>query len=336
MPNSDRILSKKTGLVSLNLDLTTVCNANCLFCNYGIKKEKPLFLSEMEYKRFLDLLRGQEFEHISLTPQTGDITLHKDFVRFIHLIKEYDIQSLDGVYFYTNAIALDEDIINELLRTQVTKIIISISGFRENEYRNIFQSGYYHRVISNILSLCNIKSRHNFKTEIIIDFKGSDIASNLKSEEYEKLLQPFHRKGIMQFSESKELFDFPDLFTPNSTRRSKIVENKIPINLDTRLGKLELLLRRLFPCYHLSKLAIRPNGSLRLCNCVFSSIPSNHSDGLGVGHVPETDRRRIAAHANLAITKWTKGILPNRCGVCQMYAASTTGVLVGKWRRFAQ
>lgn len=312
--------------IMINIDFTTICNANCIFCNYGIKKETKENLDIKTLNKFLNLLDKISIDYVSLTPQTGDITLNKNYIELIKCIIDKKLSIKNGIYLYTNLINLRLEDAEYILGSGISKIIISTSGFEEARYKSIFRSTQYQKVLNNIVMLAEIKKNKSLAARIVIDLKSSTINEEIQKIDYKKYIYAFVNQGIIELAETPILYNFLDIFTEHSELKQLQIKNNIDIRYSDPSPN-EKKKRSLFPCTYLSKLALRPNGDIRLCNCVFSSAISGQPDKLLLGNIHEIStaiKNDLLENHKKIMNLWSQGDFPNRCGSCQMYEPDTS------------
>lgn len=101
----------------IELELSNICNANCIFCPYiKIKETNKNFgvMNDKIFSKVLKIIEKEKYQKISFTPTTGEILINKDWDKFIR--KTFDLKNIKRVLFYSNAILLNEINQEKLIR----------------------------------------------------------------------------------------------------------------------------------------------------------------------------------------------------------------------------
>ena len=102
-------------LNNINIETTSRCNLKCKFCAYDKRNLDEVPYTTMPQEMFEDVVKQSldlGYENIGLTPTTGDIFMDKKL--FDKLIFLDNQTRLDGYYFYTNFIPLNQNIIDQI------------------------------------------------------------------------------------------------------------------------------------------------------------------------------------------------------------------------------
>ena len=139
----------------IDIDLTSVCNLDCVFCHlhYFDPKEK----SFLKYEQFLKL--EETFPYLDKMTLFGKFEplLCKDFIPIFEKICEYDhIET----YFSTNALLLKEDIIKVIVG-KLKYITVSITGFNDDTYKKYMGKSSLSQLKQNLTLLNEYKKKNN-------------------------------------------------------------------------------------------------------------------------------------------------------------------------------
>jgi radical SAM protein with 4Fe4S-binding SPASM domain len=135
----------------LHLELTNLCNANCIFCPYQYQERAAGFMSdEVFYKAVNDYVKISGGS-IGLTPIVGDALIDPKFLDRVRYLR--GLPEIDRIFVTTNAILLDKHGITEVLTSGLTSIMISTSGFDKESYKRIYRSPAYERMKDNVTRL---------------------------------------------------------------------------------------------------------------------------------------------------------------------------------------
>jgi MoaA/NifB/PqqE/SkfB family radical SAM enzyme len=135
----------------LHLELTNLCNADCVFCPYQFQQRKTEFMSDRVFEKALDDLVRIGGGSVGLTPVVGDALIDPDFLVRVRRLRAEP--SIDRIWLTTNAILLDKHGIEEVLASGITHMNISTAGFDEAMYVRVYRNKSYRRMRENVLEL---------------------------------------------------------------------------------------------------------------------------------------------------------------------------------------
>jgi len=143
---------------SIVMELTDRCNLRCRMCwltieaEMGIKREFKDELTLAEIERFIDEVKDFKPE-IMITG--GEPLTRKEFPRIIAHIARYGLTML----VITNGVLLTEDLADQIVKSKVRKLCVSIDGDEETHDRIRGVKGTYQRAIRGIKLLQEAKTR---------------------------------------------------------------------------------------------------------------------------------------------------------------------------------
>jgi MoaA/NifB/PqqE/SkfB family radical SAM enzyme len=150
----------------LQIDITNNCNTNCIGCwchsDYlGDKKlsaaEKKVALSYETICQVIDDAAALNIAKIQLAG-SGDPLIHPDFVKIITYIKSKNLQ----LEVLTNGIALNDTIIDVLVKNRVDDLVISMWAGTAKMYSRIHPNqpkATFHAIIRQLKKLHTVKSQ---------------------------------------------------------------------------------------------------------------------------------------------------------------------------------
>ncbi len=159
-------------LKSINLSLSTKCNANCIYCALdrgdNIKvKDMPIMLvrkitAELTSKNFIE---NHNVTHFQLS-ENGDALLNKDFLKIVRLLKRRlpDVKKT----LYTNLELLDkkktEALLNEGL---ITQLCCSIDSVDEKTF-GIINNLSFKKVMRNFKYFLQLRDELDSKVNVVV------------------------------------------------------------------------------------------------------------------------------------------------------------------------
>lgn len=149
---------------SLSIEPTTACNLGCPECPSGLKQfSRPTGKLNVELNaKILREVGGHVF-YINYYFQ-GEPFLHPDFLELIRQAKKHRIYTATS----TNAHFIDEKKAEEIVKSGLDRLIISIDGITQKNYEQYRVQGDLTKVISGTEHLVKAKKRLNSSTPHLI------------------------------------------------------------------------------------------------------------------------------------------------------------------------
>jgi radical SAM protein with 4Fe4S-binding SPASM domain len=141
----------------LHLELTNLCNANCIFCPYQYQERATGFMSDQVFHKAVSDYVQNCGGSIGLTPIVGDALIDPKFLERVRYLRTLD--EIDRIFVTTNAILLDKHGVTDVLTSGLTSIMISTSGFDKESYKRIYRSPAYERMKDNVTRLVEENAR---------------------------------------------------------------------------------------------------------------------------------------------------------------------------------
>jgi radical SAM protein with 4Fe4S-binding SPASM domain len=282
----------------LHLELTNLCNANCVFCPYQFQEREAKFMPEEVFRKAVDDFVACGGGSVGLTPIVGDALIHPDFVARVRHLRS--LPEIDRIWVTTNAILLDKHGIEEVLTSGLTSITISTSGFDEESYRRIYRSSAYERFRRNVLALVEENQSLPEPLTITIGLRTDrplDVV--MKDPDF----QP-----ILAFQPD---VDFTWSFTSAGGRVTREV---LPAGM-----RLRVVSSRRETCVQLyNGPIVLPDGTVMACSCVAAM---DAAADLGIGNVLEESLLEIWRNDRMRRLRESFGTpeLNRTCAGCDMY-----------------
>ena len=125
----------------LHLELTNLCNANCIFCPYQVQQRPKEFMSDEVFHKAVEDFVSIQGGSVGLTPIVGDALIDPKFLERVRFLRS--LPGIDRIFLTTNAILLDRFGIENVLTSGLTSINISTASFDEENYKKIYRSSAY-------------------------------------------------------------------------------------------------------------------------------------------------------------------------------------------------
>jgi MoaA/NifB/PqqE/SkfB family radical SAM enzyme len=282
----------------LHLELTNLCNADCVFCPYQFQERAPTFMSEKVFRKAVDDFVACGGGSVGLTPIVGDALIHPDFVARVRALRARS--AIDRIWVTTNAILLDRHGVEEVLTSGLTSITISTSGFDEASYRRLYRSTAYQRFRRNVLDLVEANRALPEPLTIAIGMRRDrPLAEVMKDPDFQPILAC-----------SPEI-DFTWSFTSAGGR---IGRKALPAGM-----RLRVVTARPEPCVQLfNGPIVLPDGTVMACSCVAAM---DAVADLGIGHILRENLADIWRSHGMERLRASFGTseLNRTCAGCDMY-----------------
>src|SRR3989442_9550398 len=248
----------------LHLELTNLCNANCVFCPYQFQTREIEFMTDAVFSKAVSDFVSIGGGSVSLTPIVGDALIDPKFLERVRYLRSQP--AIDRIFLITNAILLDKHGIDEVLDSGITSITISTAGFDRAMYERIYRSQSYERMRNNVLELVKRNAEHGSPIYITIGLRPDrPLAEVMKDRDFQPLLK------------YEPALDFTWSYTSASGR---ITRELLPSAMKFRVVK-----SRKETCVQLyNGPIILPDGTVMACSCVASM---DALEDLGIGNIME-------------------------------------------------
>ena len=144
----------------LDIESTSICNLRCPFCATTFGRwgpEKCGFMDMGLFKKIID--EGAECGLYSIKLSLrGEPLLHPRIVDMVEYAKD---KGIIDIYFNTNAVLLDTDMIGKLLDAGLFRISISIEGTTKEVYERYRVGAKFEDVLNNVKNLRKIRDEKN-------------------------------------------------------------------------------------------------------------------------------------------------------------------------------
>jgi radical SAM protein with 4Fe4S-binding SPASM domain len=282
----------------LHLELTNLCNANCIFCPYQFQSREVQFMSDEVFRKAVDDFVSSGGGSVGLTPVVGDALIDPKFLGRVRYLRS--LPQIDRIFITTNAILLDKHGVDNVLNSGLTSITISTAGFDEEMYERVYRSQSYQRMQRNVLDLVRLNTERKVPLNITISLRADrSLDEVMKFPDF----QP-----ILKYSPT---IDFTWSFT---SANGRITREMLPAPMELRVVKT-----RKESCVQLyNGPIVLPDGQVLACSCVASM---DAIDDLGIGNVLESSLVELwTGHQVEALRQsFKKSTLNPTCNGCDMY-----------------
>ncbi|MGD0362362.1 MAG: radical SAM protein [Bryobacteraceae bacterium] len=283
----------------LHLELTNLCNANCVFCPYQYQQRDTQTMSDEVFHKAVGDYAAIGGGAVGLTPVVGDALIDPKFLDRVRYLRS--LPQVDRIWLTTNAILLDRFGVDNVLDSGVTSINISTAGFDREMYERVYRNGSYHRMQRNVLELVQRNTAKGRPVSVAICLRPDrPLSEVMKHPDFQPIL-----------AHSPEL-DFTWSYT---NANGRIKRDSLPALMKIRTvssAKNETCVQLLNGPIVLS------NGEILCCSCV-ASMDSAHD--LGIGNILRDDLLEAWTSERLRQIRaaFQNGKLSATCGGCDMY-----------------
>jgi radical SAM protein with 4Fe4S-binding SPASM domain len=282
----------------LHLELTNLCNADCVFCPYQFQQRRTAFMSDRVFEKALDDFVRIGGGSVGLTPIVGDALIDPDFLDRVKRLRAEP--SIDRIWLTTNAILLDKHGIQEVLASGITHMNISTAGFDEAMYVRVYRNKSYRRMRENVLELLTRNEQSSTSIPITIALRPDrPLDEVMKDPDFQDILA--YRPQL----------DFTWAYT---SANGRIIRDALP-----PMMKLRTVNRREESCVNLwNGPIVLPDGTVMACSCVAAM---DAQADLGVGNILQTSLLDIWQSQLLKEMRDNFGTdsLNKTCAGCDMY-----------------
>jgi MoaA/NifB/PqqE/SkfB family radical SAM enzyme len=293
---------------NMNIELTNVCNANCIFCAYQYqnqwRKSKGI-ISNCTFQNAVDSHSSNGGKFISLTSPAGETLIDPDLVGKIKYIVNKGI----AINFFTNGILLDKVDISALLDSGLHGIVISTAPLKREYFETIYRSEKYNELLRGIKKLLLERNKHYPNISINISFR-SHLSYRETLGQADFVEEIFHLLN----PEEKEKIEVMNSF---DSWCGQIQQKDLIGNM--RVQKSPLIKR--IPCKWTFIPMVFWDGKVRACGCRYAKTDAEEDD-LFLGNINNKKLEEIwlGDKTKVLHRKFTSGNIPTVCKDCSMYS----------------
>jgi MoaA/NifB/PqqE/SkfB family radical SAM enzyme len=298
---------------TLFLELTNICNADCVFCAYQYQSKfragKGVMSDELFEKALADYadFTAAAERHVNFTPLVGDPLVDPKIIQRVRRCKEIGAD----VTFFTNGILLNRIDVEALLATEVDRIYISTAPFDKESHERLYRTqGKYEELLAGVQKLLQARNRRNATTRVNLMFR-SDVPLHLIKA------MPDFQRCILPNLRAKEVKNLYAQVRGFDSWGGQIQPADLPPGMG--MAQAPKLKRR--PCVWTFNLMVMYDGLVRACSCRFTGTERVSTDGLLVGDLRNQTLAEIwKGDAIKALHRsFESGKLHDVCRSCTMY-----------------
>lgn len=137
--------------LELAIEITNHCNADCIMCPRQKMKREKGFMDFALFKKIVDEIK--DYAELVFLHFAGEPLLHPELIRMINYCGQIGLMTA----FSTNAMLLDVDMSEKLIRSPLNFLVISFDGTTKRTYEKIRRKSSFEQTRSNIQKFLKIK-----------------------------------------------------------------------------------------------------------------------------------------------------------------------------------
>jgi MoaA/NifB/PqqE/SkfB family radical SAM enzyme len=290
---------------AVGIEVSNICNANCVFCAYQYQERPKQFMTDETFRLALDQFVELGGGVTSLGSLVGDPLLDPHYLERVRMARARP--EVSGVSVTTNVIHLDRVGARDLLSAGVTCITVSTTGFDEDMYKRIFRTPQYKRMKANLLELLRVNHELGRPAHIEVGLRVD---------------RPMEE--VLKYPGFDEVLRLADTVSSNSyfdNWSGRIESADLSGTMRIRPDAYKFVKKRL-PCAQLwVGSLILVDGTVTACGC----RDLNGDSELVLGNIHETPLREMLRSEGFAKLQrdWLGGKLPSICVDCRHYRPYT-------------
>src|ERR1700688_310015 len=282
----------------LHLELTNLCNADCVFCPYQFQTRDTQFMSDDVFHKAVHDYVAIGGGSVGLTPIVGDALIDPKFLQRVRYLRS--LPQIDHIWLTTNCILLDKFGVDHVLQSGVNALNVSTAGFNEEMYRRVYRNASYQRMRRNVVELVERNTALGSPVTITIALRPDrPLDAVMADPDFQPILA--HKPEL----------DFTWSFT---SANGRITRDILPASM-----KLRVVTSRPQPCVNTyNGPIVLPDGTVMGCSCVAAM---DAVKDLGIGNVMKTPLEKIWSDAPMQRLRssFGTGALNSTCAGCDMY-----------------
>lgn len=282
----------------LHIELTNLCNANCIFCPYQFQARPTDFMDEGVFEKSLADFCRVGGGSVFFTPIVGDALIDPHFVDRVRRLR--GMPEIDRIGVTTNAILVDRFGADALIGGGLTGITISTAGFDREMYERVYRSKQYARVRRNVLDLLHANRKAGNPVNIVIALRPDRPLNDvMRDPDFQE---------VLAFNPT---LDFTWAFT---TANNRIKRDMLPPQM-----RLRALTPKREPCVQTyNGPVVLADGTVMACSCVAAM---DAEGDLAIGNIKTEALEEIWRGPKLREIResFRNGTLNPTCRGCDMY-----------------
>ncbi len=284
--------------LSLHIETTNICNANCIFCAYQYQKRPKIVLRNEIFEKALNEYCDIGGGELQLEVTVGDPLMDPNFLNRVILARHKP--EITGIVTITNGIAAHKLGIQNIINSGISFITISTAPWDKKSYEEIYRNHYYNQMKQNVKDLLEANHSAGCPVGIKIAFRSNlSFKETLCLPDYQAIKHLPHQVDV-----NSHFDDWGGVITKEQLLPNMFIRPKTPIEKE--------------PCIWLyNGPIIYADGKVGLCGC----RDYNTNSELIVGNIMEQNLLDIwQSEKTMALrNRFFNGDYPDICKSCKVY-----------------
>lgn len=178
----------------IGIELTNICNANCIFCGYQYQERPNLIMADDIFFEVVKQYCAIGGGIVGLTCVVGDPLIDPKFVERVSYLRKQP--QITNIFTITNGILLGKHGVKRILRSGLTHLSISTTHLDPEAYRRVFRSPRFGEMYHGILELLQANNELGNPIHVDLNFRlDVPVEEAINSERYQELKQ-YHPKVL--------------------------------------------------------------------------------------------------------------------------------------------
>src|SRR5579863_4575510 len=282
----------------LHLELTNLCNADCVFCPYQFQTRQTQFMPDAVFQKAIGDYVAIGGGSVGLTPIVGDALIDPKFLERVRYLRS--LPQVDRIWLTTNCILLDRFGVEAVLQSGINALNVSTAGFDAEMYQRVYRNASYQRMRRNVVELVERNSA-----------MGSPVAITIALRPDRPLDAVMADPDFQPILAHKPQLDFTWSFT---SANGRITRDILPASM-----KLRVVSSRPEACVNTyNGPMVLPDGTVMGCSCVAAMDATKN---LGIGNILQAHLSEIwtGAATQTLRASFAGNTLNSTCKGCDMY-----------------
>ena len=205
--NEIRLLRPTTQLAKIYIEITNLCNLDCITCMRNVWGEPPGKMSDQTFERIFETVKGMSPLPTVFFGGYGEPLIHHRLVEWVKRIKALGAR----VEVITNGLLLTEERSLQFIRAGLDVLWVSLDGSSPESYADVRLGSSLPQVIENLKSLRRIRYKATDIDNTLPNLGIAFVAMKDNIADLPEVLRLGISLGAKQFSISNVLAHTPEL-----------------------------------------------------------------------------------------------------------------------------